>query len=74
MHAVGRHAARDQIIAHHLRAPGAERQIVFACAALVGMAFDGELAVLAVGIEPLRLLIERGARLRRELGRIGREE
>jgi len=38
------------------------------------VAFDGELTVLAIVAEPLRLLVERGARLRRQLGRVGFEE
>ncbi len=37
------------------------------------MAFNGE-GVVAVLLEPLRLLIERGARLHRELGRIRLKE
>ena len=36
------HAAGDEIVAHGLRAAGAERDVVFARAALVGVAFDGE--------------------------------
>src|SRR5665811_686683 len=52
-HAVGLDAARDQIIAHALRPAGAQRDVVFARAALVGMAFDGE-GILAVVGEPLR--------------------
>src|ERR1041385_5826745 len=67
-HAVGGDAARDEIVAHRLRTPGAERDVVLAGAALVGVAFDGELAVLRVVGEPLRLLVERRARLRGELG------
>jgi hypothetical protein len=37
------------------------------------MAFDGE-GVLIVDLQPLRLLLQRGDRLRREFGRIGLEE
>ena len=35
-------AARGEIVAHSLGAAGAERDVVFARAALVGVAFDGE--------------------------------
>src|SRR5665811_1601802 len=56
-HAVGLDAARDQIVARGLGAPCAERDVVFARAALVGVAFDGE-GILAVIGEPLRLLVE----------------
>ena len=48
-------ALRDQEVAGRGGAAGAERQIVFARAALVGMAFDGD-GVVAVLVEPLRLL------------------
>jgi hypothetical protein len=65
---------RDQIVTHGLCPAGAERDVVFARAALVGVTFDGELAVLAIVVEPLRLLVERCTRLRRELGGIGFEE
>src|SRR3984893_14524734 len=72
-HAGAGEAAGDQIIARELRAAGAERDVVFARAALVGVAFDGE-GITVVLAEPLRLLVEGGTRLRRELGRIGFEE
>ncbi len=68
-----RDAARDQIFAHRLRAAGAERDVVFAGAALVGVAFDGE-GVAVVVAEPLRLLVERGAGLLGQLRRVGLEE
>src|SRR5262249_3484437 len=42
-------------------------------AALVGMAFDRE-GVAVVVLQPLRLLVEGGARLRRQFARIGLEE
>ena len=67
------HAARDEIFAHGLRAAGAERDVVFARTALVGMALDGE-GVAVVLIEPLRLLVERRPRLLRQFRRIGLEE
>src|SRR5438874_1127039 len=54
-------------------AAGAKRDIVFAGAALVGVAFDRE-GVVAVLLEPLRLLVEGAARLHRELGRIRLKE
>src|SRR5665213_381849 len=73
-HTVGLNAARGQIVAYGLRPAGAECDVVFTRAALVGVAFDGELAVLRISRQPLRLLVERGARLRRQLGRIGFEK
>src|SRR5262249_44726206 len=48
-HALCLDAARDEIIAHRLRPAGAERDVVLAGAALVGVALDGE-GVLAVGV------------------------
>src|SRR4029079_10977588 len=72
-HAAGLDAARCEIVADCLRAGGAERDVVFARAALVGVAFDRE-GVVAVLLQPLRLLVERGARGRREFGGIGFEE
>ncbi len=54
-------------------AAGAERKIVFARAALVGMAFDGE-GIVVVAVEPLRLLVERRARLIGQIRGIGVEE
>src|SRR3954464_5252028 len=66
-HAVRLDTARGQIVAHRLRAPGAERDVVFARAALVGVALDRE-GIAIVLAEPLRLLFERRDRLRGELG------
>ena len=54
-----------EVFAHGLGAARAERDIVFAGAALVGMTFDGE-GVLRVAGQPLRLVVEGGARLRRQ--------
>jgi len=73
VHAMRLHAARHQIVVHHLGAAGAERDVVFARATLVGMALDGE-SILRIGAQPLRLLVERGDRLRRQLRGIGAEE
>src|ERR1700704_792793 len=56
-HAMGLHAARDQIVVQGRPPPGAKRDIVFARAALVGVAFDDE-AVLRVAAQPLRLLVQ----------------
>src|SRR6185295_1700328 len=65
---------RDEIVAHRLRTPRAKRDVVFAGAAFVSMTLDGELAVLAVVGQPLRLLVQRRAGLRREFSRIGFEK
>src|SRR3954454_3703862 len=65
--------ARREIVAYRLRAAGAERDVVFARATLVGMAFDGE-GVLRIGTQPLRLLFERPDRHLCQLGRIALEE
>src|ERR1700704_5315050 len=72
-HALRRDAARDQIVAHRWRAPSAERDVVFARTAFVGVALHVE-GVLTVGLQPLRLLLQRRDRLRRELRGIGFEE
>src|SRR5262245_33075103 len=66
-------AAGSEIIAHRLRPPSAKRDVVLARAALVGMTFNGE-GVLVVNLQPLRLLLQRGNRLRGEFGRVGFEE
>ena len=72
-HAVGLDAARGQIVAHRLGAPGAERDVVFARAALVGMALDRE-GIAVVAAEPLRLLVEGRDRLRGQLREVRLEE
>ena len=54
---LGVDAARGEIGANRLGAAGAERNVVFAGAALVGMAFDGE-GIAVVLLQPLRLLVE----------------
>src|SRR5208282_1059443 len=58
----GGHPARLQIILGRFGAAGAEGEIIFARAALVGVTLDGE-GVRTILIEPARLLVER--RLRR---------
>ncbi len=63
----------DEIVAHRRGAAGTERDVVFARAALVGVALDDE-GVARILDQPLDLTIERGDRLRRELGGIGQEE
>src|SRR5581483_7849748 len=50
-HALRLHAARDQIVAYRLGAPCTERDVVFARAALVGVALDGE-GVAVIAAEP----------------------
>src|SRR5580658_8398736 len=72
-HAGRRDAARDQVLAHGFGAAGAKCDVVFARAALVGMAFDGE-GIAVVVVEPLRLLVERRARLTGQFRGIGIEE
>src|SRR5581483_3645117 len=72
-HARGRDSLGGQIIAHGLSAAGAERDVVFARAAFVRVSFDRE-GVAIVELQPLGLLVQGRARLRRELRRIGFEE
>src|SRR5215218_6549739 len=66
-------AARGEVVAHHLRAAGAEREIVLAGAALVGVALDQE-GVARVARQPRRLLVERRDRGRSKVGRVAFEE
>jgi hypothetical protein len=73
VHALRIDAARSEIVTHGLCAPSAQRNVVFTCAALVGMAFDGE-DVLVVVLQPLCLLLQRCDRLRGQFRRIGFEE
>src|SRR5471032_119601 len=49
--------ARGEEGAHRLRATCAQRDIVFAGAALVGMAFDGE-GVAVIALQPARLFLQ----------------
>ena len=72
-HAVGCDAARGEVVAHGLTTAGAERVVVLAGAALVGMAFDGE-GVARVALQPAGLLVEGRGRGRGQVGRIGLEE
>ncbi len=58
---------------NRLGAARAERDVVFAGAALVGVASDGE-GITAVGLQPLRLLVEGRGRLRRQVGPVAFEE
>src|SRR5262245_38424196 len=72
-HAADLDAARGKVVAHRLGATGPERDVVFAGAALVGVALDQE-GVARIGAQPLRLLLERGHRLRSQFSRIVLEE
>src|ERR1043166_4875120 len=72
-HAVGFDAARREVVAHRLGAPGAERDVVFARAALVRVAFDRK-GVAVVAAKPLRLLVDPRDGLPGELGGIWFEE
>src|SRR5262249_17646765 len=73
-HALWLDTPRGQIITRRLRTTRAERDVVLTRAAFVGMTLDGELTILAVIRQPLRLLVECRARLRRKLGRVGFEK
>src|SRR5262245_15419795 len=72
-HAARIDAARGKERTHGLGAAGAEGDVVFAGAALVGMSFDGE-GVAVIGLQPLRLLFQGGDRLRAEIGLVAFEE
>src|SRR5690606_16120248 len=52
-------AAADQIVDHRRGAASAQSDVVFARAALVGMAFDDD-AILRVLLQPLGLLVQSG--------------
>src|ERR1700682_808832 len=62
-HPGGIDAARCQESTNRLGTPRTQRDVVFAGAALVGMAFDGE-GVAVVALQPVRLLLEGCDRLR----------
>ena len=64
-----RDAAGDEIGRVGGSAAGAERQVVLARAALVGMALDDE-GILRILLEPLDLAVQRAHGFLRELGRI----
>ena len=70
---MARDAARHQILADGFGAPRAKRDVVFALATLVGVAFNRE-GVTVVIAQPLRLFVERRARLTGKLRGIGVEE
>src|SRR6266702_5374791 len=72
-HAVRIDAARGEERAYRLGTTGAQRDVVFAGATLVGVTFDGE-GVARIGLEPLRLLFQRHDRLRGQIGLVGLEE
>src|SRR6186713_232212 len=72
-HAVRIDAAGREIASHRLGTACAERDVVFAGAALVRMAFDGE-GIAVVGLQPLRLLLQRGDCLRAQFGLVALEE
>ena len=59
-------AVLGQEVAHGLGALGAQRDVVLARAALVGVAFDGD-GVLRILLQPARLVGERLLGLRRQL-------
>jgi hypothetical protein len=73
VHALRRDTARDEIFANGLGAAGAERDVVFARAAFVGMTFSGE-SVAVIPVKPLRLFIKRFSTLRRKFRGVGFEE
>jgi hypothetical protein len=71
--ALGGNTPGDEEVAGGGGAAGAERQIVFARAALVGMAFDDD-GILPVLVQPLRLARKRRLRVGADRGRIRVEE
>ena len=70
--ALGVDAVLGQEVAHRRGALGAERDVVLARAALVGVALDGD-GVLRVLLQPARLVGERLLRFRRQIDGVGRE-
>src|SRR5205814_4249894 len=72
-HAARIDTARGEVRTHGLGAAGAERDVVFAGAALVGVALDGE-RIAVIGLQPLRLLFQGGDRLRAQIGLVAFEE
>src|SRR5215468_230154 len=69
MHSRRLNAARRKIVPHRLGAPRPKGDVVLASAAFIRMTFDGE-SITIIGGKPLRLLIEGGARLAAQIGRI----
>src|SRR3954453_15546285 len=72
-HAARIDATRGEVGTHRLGAAGAECDVVFAGTALVGVTFDGK-GIAVIALQPLRLLLERGDRLRAQFGLIALEE
>src|SRR6202030_3674704 len=72
-HPAGIDAARGEEGANRLGTPRTQRDVVFAGAALVRMAFDGE-RVAVVALQPLRLLFQGRDGLRRQIGLVALEE
>src|SRR5262245_43076239 len=70
---MGLDSARGEIVAHRLCTAGAERDVVFARAALVGVSFNQE-NVLRISAQPLRLPLQRANRLLSKLRGISLEE
>src|ERR1700761_4973598 len=66
-------ALRGEEGANRLGAPRPKRDVVFAGAALIRMALDGE-GIAVVGLQPLHLLVQRSDRLRRQIGLVALEE
>jgi len=58
-----------KVVAHCLSAASTKRNVVLAGAALISVTFNSEY-VLAIRLEPLRLLVQRGDGLRGEFRRI----
>src|SRR6185437_698288 len=72
LEARGGHALGDQVLADRGGAALAEGQVVLARAALVAMAFDGDL-VVGVLLQPGSLLVERLAAVLANRGLVGGE-
>src|ERR1035437_1914972 len=72
-HPAGVDAARRQEGTNRLSTPRTQRNVVFAGAALIRMAFDGE-GVTVVALQPARLLFQGRDRLRRQIGLVALEE
>src|SRR5262249_32327727 len=66
-------AERDEIVLHGIGAPLAQREVVFARAALVAVTFDRD-AILRVLLQPCGLLLQRVLRIRANLVAVVVEE